>query len=139
MGLTSWPAYTALTDLVPKPGPCAAEGAAKSARRSHRKIISAKRVFSCISSLMWPMECSCQGKGWAGIITTGLSFSAPVTGLSHLSNYNIRFPGTLLLPDFPEKHAVSKSCKFIKLHLITTDNIAQYFPYLVLSGTDLLL
>ena len=141
--MTSWPAYAALITLVPTPWTCAAEGAAKSAHRSHWKMVSPKHVFSCISSVMWlaawPKQCSCQGKGWAGAGTTGLSFSISVTGLSHLSNHSLRLPGTPFLPDFPEMHAVSKWCRYIKLHLVTTDPIALYFPYLVLSGAGLLL
>lgn len=143
MNLILWPAYAAPIALVPTPWTCADEGAAEPARRSHRKIVSLNPFFSCTSSVMWlaasPKECSCQGKGWAGTGTTGLSFSASATGLSHLSNYNLRFPGTPLLPDFPEKHAVSKSCRCMRLHLVTTDPIALYFPCLVLSGAGSLL
>lgn len=40
--MTSWPAYAARTTLVPTPWTCAAEGAAKSACSSHRKIVSPK-------------------------------------------------------------------------------------------------
>jgi len=143
MDLTSWPAYAAFITFVPTPWTCAAEEAALSARRSYKKMISPKHVFSCISSVMWlaawPKECSCQGKGQAGPDTTARLFSASVTGLSHLSNYSTRLPGTPLLSDFPEKHAVCKWCRGIELHLVTTDSIALYFPSLLLTASCLLL
>lgn len=124
--VTLQPPYAAVVTLVPTPCNCATEGEAKSALRSHRKMVSPKCVFSCISPMMWLAA-------RLGRKHSSHLFPRQQLSLSHLNNYILRFlAASLLSPVF-------KWCRYKKLHLITTNPIALCFRFLILSRAGLLL